>query len=77
MSEKFQSLRRRQAADVLKRARRLPVGPDRNDLRQLRDQPAVAGPPSAARSVGDGGACCAIQQARSHGSVEQPRCLSS
>jgi hypothetical protein len=35
MSEKFQSLRRRQAADVLKRARRLPVGPDRNDLRQL------------------------------------------
>jgi hypothetical protein len=26
---------RRQAADVLKRARRLPVGPHRNDLRQL------------------------------------------
>jgi hypothetical protein len=24
-----------QAADVLRRARRLPVGPDRNDLRQL------------------------------------------
>jgi hypothetical protein len=26
---------RRQAADVLRRARRLPVGHDRNDLRQL------------------------------------------
>jgi hypothetical protein len=29
------SLVRRQAAEVLRRARRLPVGPDRNDLRQL------------------------------------------
>jgi hypothetical protein len=26
---------RRQAADVLRRARRLPIGHDRNDLRQL------------------------------------------
>jgi hypothetical protein len=26
---------RRQAADALRRARKLPVGPDRNDLRQL------------------------------------------
>ena len=26
---------RKQAADALKRARQLPVGPDRNDLRQL------------------------------------------
>jgi hypothetical protein len=26
---------RRQMADVLRRARKLPVGPDRNDLRQL------------------------------------------
>ncbi len=25
----------RQAADALRRARRLPIGPDRNDLRQL------------------------------------------
>jgi len=25
----------RQVADVLRRARRLPIGPDRNDLRQL------------------------------------------
>jgi hypothetical protein len=26
---------RKQAADALKRARQLPIGPDRNDLRQL------------------------------------------
>jgi hypothetical protein len=30
-----QSPLERQAADALRRARRLPVGPDRNDLRQL------------------------------------------
>jgi hypothetical protein len=29
------SLVRRQAAELLRRARRLPVGPDRNDLRQV------------------------------------------
>jgi hypothetical protein len=29
------SQQRKQAADVLRRARKLPVGPDRNDLRQL------------------------------------------
>ena len=33
--EKAPSPRRRHAADALRRARRLPVGPDRNDLRQL------------------------------------------
>jgi hypothetical protein len=30
-----QSPLKRQAADALRRARKLPVGPDRNDLRQL------------------------------------------
>jgi hypothetical protein len=35
LSEKTISPGRRQAAEVLRRARRLPVGPDRNDLRQL------------------------------------------
>jgi hypothetical protein len=34
MGEKATPLER-QAADALRRARRLPVGPDRNDLRQL------------------------------------------
>jgi len=34
MSERPSSLER-QAADALRRARRLPVGPSRNDLRQL------------------------------------------
>jgi hypothetical protein len=34
-TEREPSPLRRQAADVLKRARRLPVGPHRNDLRQL------------------------------------------
>jgi hypothetical protein len=33
--EKDASPLRRQAADVLRRARKLPVGHDRNDLRQL------------------------------------------
>jgi hypothetical protein len=34
-SEMAASPLRRQAADALRRARTLPVGPDRNDLRQL------------------------------------------
>jgi hypothetical protein len=33
--ERQQSSLERQAADVLRRARKLPVGPGRNDLRQL------------------------------------------
>jgi hypothetical protein len=33
--ERERSPLERQAADALRRARRLPVGPDRNDLRQL------------------------------------------
>jgi hypothetical protein len=35
VSDQLPSSARRQAAEVLRRARRLPVGPDRNDLRQL------------------------------------------
>jgi hypothetical protein len=35
MSERVKSPIRRQAADALRRARRLPIGHDRNDLRQL------------------------------------------
>lgn len=35
LSETEPSPLRRQAADALRRARKLPVGPDRNDLRQL------------------------------------------
>jgi hypothetical protein len=33
--ERTQSALEQQAADALRRARRLPIGPDRNDLRQL------------------------------------------
>jgi hypothetical protein len=33
--ERQQSSLERQAADALRRARKLPIGPDRNDLRQL------------------------------------------
>jgi hypothetical protein len=35
LSDEPDSLVRRQAAELLRRARRLPVGPDRNDLRQV------------------------------------------
>jgi len=48
---------RQQAADALRRARQLPVGPDRNDLRQLAfgllalDKPARAAEPADRHSV--------------------------